>query len=104
VHTGKISRATPVEAGQVRFDLAGYDRGRLILQVLSQYPEPIDYGALKVTMGIGPERTSVCTLMPGVASFEVWQEPIYQMALWGFRPAEDTGCKIIEDAAELATD
>jgi len=104
ISTGEASRETPLEDGQVRFDFGGYQRGRIMLSVLSQYPEQLDYGALKVTIGLGPDRTSVCTLMPGVAVFETWQEPIYQLALFGFRKAEGYGCKIIDESAEIARD
>ena len=104
VSTGDAARDSELAEGQVRLDLGGYERGRLVLSVLSQYPENLDYGALKVTIGSGPERTSVCTLMPGISVFETWEEPIYQMALFGFVEAGEPGCKVIDTGGELASD
>lgn len=104
IAAGEASRDVELREGQIRFDLSRIQRGQLILSVLSFYPEPLDYGALKVSLGLGPERTSVCTLQPGLSVFEAWQEPIYQMALFGFRPASEAACHIIDEDAELADD
>ena len=72
------------------------------LTVLSNYPEALEYAALKVNPQTGPDRTSVCTLMPGVTVFENWQEPIYQLALWTFRPTSGYSCSVIEVGGDEA--
>ncbi|GAA0272912.1 hypothetical protein GCM10009127_11660 [Alteraurantiacibacter aestuarii] len=100
ISTGAASRDGSLAENQISFSLSAVERGQIMLTVLSKYPAALDYAALKVAIGAGPERTSVCTLLPGVAVFEQWQEPIYQMALWGFRKTDDHGCKIIDPEAE----
>lgn len=104
ISTGEASRDSELEEGQVRFDLSAFQRGRLVLSVLSQYPESLDYGALKVNIGSGPEQTSVCTLQPGLSVFETWEEPIYQMALFGFQLTDAPGCKVIDTGGDVVSD
>lgn len=100
VSTGEASSEASVAAGQIRFNMTDVTSGQVQLIVESNYPGLIDYAAVMVTIGAGPERTSVCTLMEGVTVFEQWQAPIYQLALWGFRPSENYGCKIIDPELE----
>lgn len=85
--------------GEVRFVLHDYASGNIMVQVLSRYRVPLDYAALMVTPR-GAERTSVCTLQPGVTVIETWQQPIRQFAFWSFRPAQDAACRIIDFPAK----
>lgn len=96
VATGEAARAGELAEGQIRFDVSGIERGNLTLTVSSAHPDPVEYAALKVSLADGPNRTSVCTLMPGVAVYEQWSEPIYQLALWGFRRAQGMACSEID--------
>lgn len=95
--TGAEARDGELATGEILFDISGVELGQITLTVRSAYPEPLEYAALIVDAADGPSRTSVCTLMPGVAVFENWQQPIYQIAAWSFRPAEEgNACKIIQ--------
>ena len=101
--TGEDARTTPMAEGEVRFDFAPVENGRVMVRAVSQYPEALEYAALMVDANVGPERTSVCTLMPGVTVFEAWQQPIYQLAFWSFRPATDGyTCSIIDPDAAIS--
>ena len=99
VATGDAARREDLAEGQVRFEFGTIARGQIMLTVTSAFADPIEYAALKVSLADGPNRTSVCTLMPGVTVFEQWEEPIYQLALWGFRLAEGMACSEIEFGA-----
>ena len=101
VHSGWEAIEATLRVGEVRFIFGPFDRGTVMLTVHNAYPESLDYAALMVTTGGGPERTSVCTLTPGVTAFESWQQPIYQLALWSFRPAEEHACHVVEVDAEI---
>lgn len=90
--TGEAALAGELAPGQVRFDFSAIERGNVTLTVSSAFAEPIEYAALKVSLADGPNRTSVCTLMPGLMMIEQWPEPIYQLALWGFRRAGGMAC------------
>jgi hypothetical protein len=94
--TGAAARGGDLAEGEVRFDFSLIVRGQVTLTVESAFARPIEYAALKVSLADGPARTSVCTLMPGVAVFEQWSEPLYQLALWGFREAEGMACAEID--------
>jgi len=94
--SGEAARAGEVQPGQVRFDFSGIERGVLTLTVQSAFANPVEYAALKVSLADGPNRTSVCALMPGLAVIEQWSEPIYQLALWGFRRADGIACSEID--------
>ena len=100
VSTGERADSAELADHQIRFSMSDVLGGQVRLIVESNYPGMVDYAALMVTIGKGPERTSVCTLLQGVSVFEQWQAPIYQMALWGFRESEDYGCKTIDLEAE----
>jgi hypothetical protein len=80
---------------EVRLILSEIHRGQLTLTVLSRFPGTLDYAALINVYGRGPERTSVCALMPGVAVFEQWSVPIVQMAIWSFHRTTEPGCRIV---------
>jgi len=71
-------------------------RGDVLLSVQSGMAIPVEYAALKVSLADGPNRTSTCTLMPGLTVFESWSEPVYQLALWAFRPAQGMACTEID--------
>lgn len=96
VATGDAARGEDLAEGQVRFEFGTITRGQIMLTVTSAFADPIEYAALKVSLADGPNRTSVCTLMPGLTVFEQWEEPIYQLALWGFRRAQGMACSEIE--------
>lgn len=83
------------EAGQVRLSLSPLAGGNITLSVLSRYPETLDYAALIVNHPDRPERTSVCSLMPGVLVMEQWQSPVRQLAVWSFRATTEPGCKTV---------
>ncbi len=81
--------------GELRVIVHAFDQGNLIMEVLNRRPEMLDYAALAV-VGMGnAQRTSVCSLSPGIPVFEAWRWPIRQIALWGFRPTREVGCKTI---------
>jgi len=94
--SGEVARAGELAEGQIRFDVSGIERGTITLGVESTFADPVEYAAVKVSLADGPNRTSVCTLMPGITVIEQWQEPIYQLALWGFRRAEGMACAEID--------
>jgi hypothetical protein len=94
--TGEAAKAGELAEGQIRFDFSGIERGTVTLTVSSAFADPVEYAALKVSLADGPNRTSVCTLMPGLMTIEQWQEPIYQLALWGFRRGESMACTEID--------
>lgn len=104
VHTGDAARNAELEEGEIQFEFREFDTGSVVLVVHSAFPETLEYAALMVTLNGGPERTSVCTLMPGVRVFESWQAPIYQLALWSFRPTQNYSCSIIEMDAAIGSD
>ena len=95
VRGGPSSIATPLKPGEIRFSLGDNEHGNILLKVESNRTDMLDYAALMVTEH-GPQRTSVCTLQPGIAVFESWQEPILQLALWHFLPTKEPGCKTLK--------
>jgi hypothetical protein len=82
--------------GQIRVRVHDFNRGNLIMEIVSRRPETLDYGALIVIGANKAERTSVCSLRPGIPVFESWQSPIRQIALSNFRVTTDPGCKTID--------
>lgn len=96
VRGGPGDAAPEPRENEVRFTLSGIERGQINLAILSRYPERLDYAALINVYGRGPERTSVCVLMPGVSVIENWPVPVVQMALWSFRPTTETACRIVQ--------
>ena len=82
--------------GQILFVFSSIERGVVTLTVSSGFADPIEYAAMKVSLADGPNRTSTCALMPGLTTIEQWSEPVYQLALWGFRRAQGAGCSEID--------
>lgn len=82
--------------GQIRAKVHAFNRGTLIMEIVSRRPETLDYGALIVIGASKAERTSVCSLRPGIPVFESWQVPIRQIALFNFRATTEPGCKTID--------
>lgn len=101
VSSGREAVEAELRVGEIRFIFNPFDSGTVMLTVHSAYPEALDYAALMVTTDNGPERTSVCTLQQGISVFESWQQPIYQLALWSFRPADDYACHIVDTDAQI---
>ncbi len=95
VRAGTDSTLPEPAAGEIRFHVQPYKSGTLIMEVLSRRTETLDYAAVMVTPK-GPQRTSVCSLMPGIVVFESWQNPIRQFAFWSFRPTSEPGCKELD--------
>lgn len=105
VRAGDPARANELAAGEIRFEFSDYSRGNVELTIVSAYSSPLEYAAIAVSANAGPERTSVCTLLPGVMVVEHWQsQPIFQLALWSFRPTEDYSCRVIDPEAEIGQD
>ncbi|KLE31938.1 hypothetical protein AAW01_10875 [Aurantiacibacter gangjinensis] len=102
VRSGDEARNSELAEGEILFDLGPHEAGTITMTVKSAYPALLEYAALAVTLNSGPARTSVCVLMPGVMVIETWQDPIYQLAMWGFRPAEGHSCSVIDLDAEIA--
>ena len=96
VKAGDGGEAPDPTSGEIRVKVHAFSKGSLIMEVLSQRPETLDYAAMVVVGRDNAQRTSVCSLMPGVPVFESWQWPIRQIALWSFRPTTDPGCKKVE--------
>lgn len=96
VRYGPASANTKPGPGEIRFSMSPSTRGKITLTVESRYPGPIDYAALIATDPGGGNRTSVCTLEPGVAVYEAWEQPIYQFAAWHFIPSTEPGCKTLK--------
>lgn len=96
VRFGAASAATEPGPGEIRFTMAPSDKGKQMMTAESNYPGMIDYGALMALAPGGPHRTSVCTLKAGLPVYEMWSDPIYQMALMHFVPTTEAGCKTLE--------
>ena len=101
VSTGREAIEATLKVGEVRFIFGPFQDGTVTLTVHSAYPDMLDYAALAVTAGGGPERTSVCSLQQGLSVFESWQQPIYQLALWNFRPTTEYACHVVDVDAEI---
>jgi hypothetical protein len=96
VSFGPASASAPLKPGELRFTMAPSDHGKQMMTATSNYPGMIDYGALMALAPGGPHRTSVCTLQPGIPVYEMWTDPIYQLALMHFVPTTEPGCKTLE--------
>lgn len=82
--------ATP---GTVRFGLhARQDVGSL-LKVENSQDEGLKYSGFVVRyvggQARGPAATSVCTVPPGMATFEHWPEPVIQVVVGGLTRSDD---------------
>ena len=96
VSAGSSGEAPQPQNGEIRFKVHSFDKGGLIMEGLSRRPEALDYAALVVVGKDNPQRSSVCSLLPGKTVFESWQWPIRQIALWSFRPTTEIGCKTLD--------
>jgi hypothetical protein len=96
VRAGNTGDAPAPADGEIRVRVMPFNKGNLIMEVLSRRPETLDYAAIVVLGANKPQRTSVCSLQPGIPVFESWQWPIRQIALFGFRPTSEPGCKTID--------
>jgi hypothetical protein len=95
VRYGPASVSTPPGPGEIRFTMSPSKRGKVTMTIESRFAEPLDYAALIATDPGTGMRTSVCTLKPGVAVIEVWEQPVYQFAAWHFIPSTEPGCKTL---------
>jgi hypothetical protein len=82
--------------GEVRVKLHEFNNGTLTMEALSRRRETLDFAALVVGGRDKPQRTSVCSLHPGITSYESWRWPIHQIALSGFRPTSKPSCKTLD--------
>lgn len=96
VKAGNTGEPPAPGIGEIRVRLQWIGNGNLSMVVLSRRPETLDYAALAVVGMDNPQRTSVCSLRPGITAYESWQWPIRQIAVWGFRPTDDPGCRTID--------
>lgn len=98
VRGGAASATTTPGEGEIRVTVMPYNKGNLIMSVQSRRSDTLDYAAIIVSPGAKPrpQPTSVCSLMPGITVFESWTQPIQQIALTGFRPTTEPGCKTID--------
>jgi hypothetical protein len=102
VKAGNGGKAPEPGDGEIRFVVHPFDKGNLMMEALSRRPETLDYAALAVVGIDKPQRTSVCSLQPGIPVFESWQWPIRQFALLSFRPTTEPGCKTVEFKKDAA--
>lgn len=84
------NRAAP---GTLRFGLhARQDVGSL-LKVENGQDEGLRYASFVVRyvggQARGPDETSVCTVPPGMASFEHWPEPVIQVVIGNLERSDD---------------
>jgi len=99
VRAGAASASTAPGDGEIRVTVLPYKNGQLMMEVISRRPETLDYSAVMViptATGGTPQATSVCSLQPGITVFEMWQQPIQQLALFDFRPTTEPGCKTVK--------
>jgi hypothetical protein len=96
VKAGNGSEAPEPANGELRIKVHAFDKGTLIMEILSRHRETLDYAALTVIGKDAPQRASVCSVSPGLTVFESWQSPIRQVVLWGFRPTNHRGCKVLD--------
>lgn len=78
--------------GTIAFGLGGSQETGSILRVENATDRAIAYDAFIVRFvqgqARGPERTNVCTVPAGMASFEQWPEPVIQVVIGNVRDAE----------------
>lgn len=95
VRAGSDAKPPEPAPGEIRVHIPLYNGGPMIMSVLSRRTDTLDYAAAIVTPK-GPERTSVCSLQPGITVYESWDQAIRQFALWSFRPTTEPGCKTLD--------
>lgn len=91
---GSNTAVNGADAGTLRFGLhARQDVGSL-LKVENGQSEGLAYSGYIVRyvggQASGPDETSVCTVPPGMASYEQWPEPVVQVVIGGLRRSDDT--------------
>lgn len=86
-----INGAAP---GTLRFGLHGRRDVGSLLKVENGQDAGLKYSGFVVRIvggqARGPAETSVCTVPPGMASFERWPEPVIQVVVGGLQPSADT--------------
>ncbi|MBB5744512.1 hypothetical protein [Brevundimonas variabilis] len=100
--TGTINGA---EAGTLRFGLHARQDIGSVLKVENGQTQGLGYAGYVVRyvggQARGPEATSVCTVPPGMVTYEHWPEPVIQVVVGGLRRSDDTvpTCPPHRDAA-----
>jgi len=91
---GPQARTHALQPGEIRFDLQERN-GEMFLTIQSSHEQRLRYSLVMVTTDGKPSRTSVCTLMPGIAAIEHWPHPIVQIAATNFYAQAEEGvvCK-----------
>lgn len=82
------------DAGTLRFALQSRQDVGSILKVENGQSQGLAYSGFIVRyvggQARGPDPTSVCTVPPGMATYEHWPEPIIQVVIGGLRRSDDT--------------
>jgi hypothetical protein len=82
------------DAGTVRFGLHGRQDVGSLLKVENGQPEGLAYAGYIVRyvggQARGPVATSVCTVPPGMVSYEHWPEPVIQIVIGELQRSQDT--------------
>jgi hypothetical protein len=80
--------------GTVRFGLHGQREVGSLLKVENGQDTGLKYSGFVVRyvggQARGPAETSVCTVPPGMVTFERWPEPVIQIVVGGLQPSSDT--------------
>ena len=80
-------------AGTLRFSLQGGREVGSILKVENSQDQGLKYDGFVVRYVGGQARplaaTSVCTVPPGMATFERWPEPVIQVVIGGLQRSDD---------------
>ncbi|PZO01688.1 MAG: hypothetical protein DCF28_09575 [Alphaproteobacteria bacterium] len=89
--TGTINGAEP---GTLRFGLHAREDFGSVLKVENGQAQGLAYSGFVVRyvggQARGPEATSVCSVPPGLVSYEHWPEPVIQVVVGGLRRSDDT--------------
>ena len=79
--------------GTLRFSLHGRRDVGSLLKVENGQDAGLKYSGYVVRIvggqPRGPEETSVCTVPPGMVTFERWPEPVIQVVVGGLQPSSD---------------
>jgi len=80
-------------AGTLRFGLHMRRDVGSLLKVENGQDEGLEYSGFVVRyvggQARGPEATSVCTVPPGMATFERWPEPVIQVVIGSLTRSDD---------------
>ncbi|GAA0870163.1 hypothetical protein GCM10009116_19990 [Brevundimonas basaltis] len=81
------------DAGTLRFGLHARQDIGSVLKVENGQSEGLAYSGFIVRyvggQARGPDATSVCTVPPGMATYEHWPEPVMQVVIGGLRRSDD---------------